>query len=88
VRTFEREEEGDGGESEVVDYAEYAVGAWPAGDADAAASVLAGVARDAASVGADRTRTMLPEGVTWASDASMARADIADEPAFVLSARL
>jgi hypothetical protein len=83
VRTFERTEEGTG-----VEYAEYAVGAWPEGDADAAAAVLAGVARDAASVGADRTRVMVPEGVTWASDASTARVRIADEPAFVLSAHL
>jgi hypothetical protein len=85
IRTFERDTDG-GRESDV--YAEYAVGAWPEGDADAAAAVLAGVARDAASVGADRTRVMIPEGVTWASDASVARADIADEPAFVLAARL
>jgi GNAT superfamily N-acetyltransferase len=83
VRTFEREEGGD-----PTTYAEYAVGAWPPGDADTAAGVLAGVARDAASVGADRTRVMLPEGVAWASDAAAARSEIADEPAFVLSARL
>jgi GNAT superfamily N-acetyltransferase len=85
IRTFERDPD-DGREPDA--YAEYAVGAWPEGDADAAAAVLAGVARDAASVGADRTRVMIPEGVTWASDASVARADIADEPAFVLAARL
>ncbi|WP_152042024.1 GNAT family N-acetyltransferase [Salinigranum salinum] len=84
IRTFEREEDGDGD----VEYAEYAVGAWPEGDADAAGAVLAGVARDAAACGVDRTRVMIPEGVTWASDAATSRADIADEPVFVLAARL
>ena len=83
VRTFEREENGDD-----VDYAEYAVGAWPEGDADAAAAVLEGVARDAADETVDRTRVMIPEGVTWASDASVARASISAEPVFVLVARL
>jgi GNAT superfamily N-acetyltransferase len=83
VRTYEREDDG-----EPVDYAEYAVGTWPEGDADAAAAVLDAVARDAAAVGADRTRVMIPEGVTWASDASTARATITDEPAFVLAAPL
>lgn len=84
IRTFEREND----EGESVEYAEYAVGAWPEADAAAAEAVLAGVARDAAAVGADRTRVMIPEGVTWASDASTARSQIADEPAFVLAARL
>jgi GNAT superfamily N-acetyltransferase len=88
VRTFEREEGDDAEGSEAVAYAEYAIGAWPEGDADAAGAVLAGVARDAAAVGADRTRVMIPEGVTWVSDASVARGEIADEPAFVLAARL
>ena len=83
VRTYEREEEG-----ETVEYAEYAIGAWPEGDADAAGTVLAAVAHDAGERGVDRTRVMLPEGVTWASDASTARAAISDEPAFVLAASL
>lgn len=87
IRTFERDEERDG-ESETVEYAEYSIGAWPEGDATAASAVLAGVACDAASLGVDRTRVMIPEGVTWASDASAARSAIADEPAFVLAARL
>jgi hypothetical protein len=39
-------------------------------------------------VGVDRTRVMIPEGVTWVSDASAARVSISDEPAFVLAARL
>jgi GNAT superfamily N-acetyltransferase len=83
IRTYEREDDG-----ETVDYAEYAVGAWPEGDADAAEAVLAAVAHDAGERSADRTRVMIPEGVTWASDASTARATISDEPAFVLAARL
>jgi GNAT superfamily N-acetyltransferase len=83
IRTYEREEEG-----EAVDYAEYAVGAWPEGDANAAGALLAAVARDAGEHDADRTRVMIPEGVTWASDASTARAAISDEPAFVLAAPL
>jgi GNAT superfamily N-acetyltransferase len=86
IRTFEHEERG--GDEETTEYAEYAVAAWPEGDAQSAEAVLAGVARDAAALGVDRTRVMVPEGVTWASDASTARVRIADEPAFVLSARL
>jgi GNAT superfamily N-acetyltransferase len=85
IRTFEREPDDANG---TVEYAEYAVGAWPEGDADAAGAVLAGVARDAAASGVDRTRVMIPEGVTWASDAATTRANIADEPVFVLAARL
>jgi hypothetical protein len=88
VRTFEREGSDGNDDSESVEYAEYAVAAWPEGDADAAEAVLAGVARDAAKLEVDRTRVMVPEGVTWASDASTARVRIADEPAFVLAARL
>ena len=84
IRTFEREEDGDG----EVEYAEYAVGAWPEGDVDAAGAVLAGVAQDAAACGVDRTRVMIPEGVTWVSDVATSRAGIADEPVFVLAARL
>ena len=83
IRTFEREEDG-----ESVEYAEYAIAAWPDGDTEAAAAVLAGAARDAAALGVDRARAMLPEDVTWVSDAAAARVEIADEPAFVLAARL
>jgi GNAT superfamily N-acetyltransferase len=89
VRTFEREGDADSADASApLTYAEYAVAAWPAGDADAAGAVFGGVARDAAGVGADRTRVLLPEGVTWASDAAAAGVGLWDEPSFVLSARL
>jgi len=81
-RTYEREDD-DGTERT---WAEYAVGAWA--DPPACGALLAAVARDAAAAGADRTRVLVPEGGRWVSDASLARAEIADEPTFVLAADL
>ena len=87
-RTYEREAEGEDGESETETWAEYAVGAWAWRDEDAAEALLAAVARDAASIDADRTRAMVPEGVQWVTDAARAKADIAEQPTFVMEADL
>jgi GNAT superfamily N-acetyltransferase len=85
-RTYEREEEtGDGG-TETLTWAEYAVGAWA--DPEAARALYRAVARDAAEVGADRTRVLIPEGVRWVSDTAVSRVGVSEEPDFVMRADL
>ncbi len=79
TRTYERTT--DDGETET--WAEYGVGAWD--DVDAARSLFAAVARDAADLGVDQTRVLIPETVTAVSDASYAGAGISEEPDFILS---
>jgi GNAT superfamily N-acetyltransferase len=79
VRGFERED--DEGETET--WAEYGVGVWS--DIEAARGLFAAIARDAASVGADRTRVLVPETPRHVTDAAYARAGISDEPDFVLA---
>jgi GNAT superfamily N-acetyltransferase len=81
-RTYTVERTGEGERT----CAEYAVGAWA--DPDAAAALLAAVARDAAAEGADETRVPIPEGVRWLGDAAASGADLAEEPTFVLAADL
>ncbi|SFG45420.1 Ribosomal protein S18 acetylase RimI [Halopelagius inordinatus] len=83
-RTYDRES--DDGETQT--WAEYAVGAWARDDEDAARAVVAAVSRDAASVDADRTRVLVPEGPQWVTDAAVARADVAEQPTFVMEADL
>ncbi|MDS0294490.1 GNAT family N-acetyltransferase [Halogeometricum luteum] len=83
-RSYDRENED--GESET--WVEYAVGAWARGDEDAAEALLAAIGRDAAGVGADRTRVLIPEGVEWVTDAARARVDVAEQPTFVMDADL
>lgn len=82
VRVDERELE-DGGTER---WAEYGVAAWA--DRDAAETLLAAVARDAASVDADRARVPLPETVAAVSDAAATGVEIGEEPVFVLAADL
>ncbi|MFB6353172.1 MAG: N-acetyltransferase family protein [Halobacteriales archaeon] len=82
VRVDERELEDGGTERR----AEYGVGAWA--DGDAAEALLAAVARDAASVDADRARVLVPETVAAVSDAAAAGVEIGEEPVFVLAADL
>jgi GNAT superfamily N-acetyltransferase len=82
ARTYDRES----GDGETETWAEYGVGAWA--DVDAARSLFGAIARDAASVGADRTRVLIPETVAFVSDASFAGAAISDEPDFVLEVEL
>ncbi|WP_175501517.1 GNAT family N-acetyltransferase [Halogeometricum limi] len=83
-RTYERES--DEGDEET--WAEYAVAAWAWRDEAAAEALLTAVARDAAGVDADRTRVLIPEGVQWVTDAARAKADIAEQPTFVMEADL
>jgi GNAT superfamily N-acetyltransferase len=82
VRSYDRE--GDDGEVET--WAEYGIGAWA--DFDAARSLFGAIARDAATIGAGRTRVLIPETAAFVSDASYADADISEEPDFVLAAEL
>ncbi|SNZ17309.1 Ribosomal protein S18 acetylase RimI [Natronoarchaeum philippinense] len=82
VRDYERETES--GDSERV--AEYGVAAWA--DLPAAESLVAAIKRDAAALGADRTRVLLPETVRHVSDGAALRAGISDTPDFVLAADL
>nr|WP_228546104.1 GNAT family N-acetyltransferase [Halegenticoccus tardaugens] len=81
-RTYERENDADEAET----WAEYAVGAWA--DPTAARALHRAVARDAAGVGADRTRVLIPEGVGPVSDTAYARVDVSDDPDFVMAADL
>ena len=73
-------------EGEMVTWAEYAVGAWA--DLDACRSLFSTLARDAASVGADKTRVLIPESARWVSDVAASRVEISDEPDFVMAADL
>ncbi|MFB6084923.1 MAG: N-acetyltransferase family protein [Halorientalis sp.] len=78
-----RDYEPDEGDERV---AEYGVAAWA--DAPAARTVFAAIARDAAAVGADRTRVLLPETARAVSDAAYAGVELGEEPDFVLEADL
>jgi GNAT superfamily N-acetyltransferase len=82
VRDFEREDE----DGVTKTYAEYGVAAWD--DVDTLRALVAGIARDAASLDATDTRVLIPETAGHVSDASLARAGISDEPDFVMAADL
>lgn len=90
VRTFERPIGIDPGDAESTRepelWAEYAVGAWAS--PGAARVVLRAAARDAAEIGADRARVLVPESAQWISDVALARGGLADEPDVVLTADL
>lgn len=79
VRDFERQSES--GEAE--HWAEYGVAAWA--DVAACEALLTAVSRDAAVVGADRIRVLVPEAVGTVSDVALAGAAVADEPDYVFS---
>lgn len=83
-RTREYDRENEVGEPET--WAEYGVGAWA--DVPSARSLFAAVARDAADLGVDRTRVLIPETVRYVSDASYAGAAVSDDPDFVLGVDL
>ncbi|WP_254862062.1 GNAT family N-acetyltransferase [Halovivax gelatinilyticus] len=78
-REYERTDDETG---ESATWAEYGVGAWA--DVPSAKSLFAAIARDAADLGADEIRVLIPETVRAVSDASFAGAKISDEPDFVL----
>ncbi|MFC7202364.1 GNAT family N-acetyltransferase [Haloferax namakaokahaiae] len=80
-RTYAREIDG-----ETVTWAEYAVAAWDS--QPACQALMDAVRRDAAEVGADRTRVLVPEGVEWASDVAYTHSGLAEEPTFVMDAEL
>lgn len=67
-------------ETETV--AEYGVAAWDG--VDAARSLFAAIARDAADCGADTTRVLIPETARAVSDVPCVGVEIAEEPDFVL----
>ncbi|MGQ3411701.1 GNAT family N-acetyltransferase [Natrinema sp. LN54] len=88
-RTYERPVEDDDSSDDKSDadpqtetWAEYGLGAWA--DVDAARSLFAAIARDAADCGADETRVLIPETPRHVTDAPYAGVGIADEPDFVL----
>ncbi len=62
-------------------WAEYGVAAWA--DLDAAGDLVAAIARDAAAVGADRTRVLVPETSRAVADLAAHRVELADAPDFV-----
>jgi GNAT superfamily N-acetyltransferase len=79
ARDYERENEG---ESER--WAEYGVGAWA--DLDTARALFDAISADAAELGADRTRVLIPETVRYVSDVAVARVALSEDPDFVLEA--
>lgn len=78
TRTYEREN--DDGETEL--WAEYGVGAWA--DLDAGEALLSSIAADAATLEADRTRVLIPETPRFVSDGAYLRANISENPDFVM----
>jgi GNAT superfamily N-acetyltransferase len=67
-------------------FAEYGVGVWA--DLPVARALFAAISRDAAAIGVDRTRVLIPETVRHVSDVAAARVGFSDEPDFVLEADL
>jgi len=63
-------------------YAEYGFAVWT--DVEAARTIFAAIERDAAALGADETRVVVPETARYVSDAAYVRAAIGDSPEFVL----
>ncbi len=82
TRTYDRPDDDDGTET----WAEYGAAGWA--DVECARSLFAAIAADAADLGADRTRVLVPETVWHVSDVAYTRTDISDEPDFVLAADL
>ncbi|WP_254272095.1 GNAT family N-acetyltransferase [Haloarcula marina] len=66
--------------------AEYAVGTWD--DRDAARALFDAIRTDAAELGVDGTRVLIPETPRHVAQAASVRADLADWPDFVLAADL
>ena len=83
-RTRDYERENEDGETEL--WAEYGVGAWDG--VHAAQTLFAAIARDAADLGADRTRVLIPETPRHVSDAAYAGIAVSEDPDFVMVADL
>jgi GNAT superfamily N-acetyltransferase len=87
TREYERERsDGESGEDATERWAEYGVGAWDG--VSAAQTLFAAVARDAADLGADRTRVLIPETPRHVSDAAYAGIAVSGNPDFVMAADL
>lgn len=78
VRDYERETD-DGGER----WAEYGVGAWT--DLSSAGTLFGAIGADAAALGADRTRVLIPETARFVSDAVRTAGSVGEHPDFVLA---
>lgn len=81
VRDYERD-----GENGTERWAVYGVGAWD--DLPAARALFDAIRRDAAAIGADRTRVLIPETPRFVTDAAVARTNVSEEPDFVFAADL
>lgn len=81
VREYVRDSDGDSER-----WAEYGVGAWA--DLDAARTLFDAISDDAAAIGADRTRVLIPETPRHVSDVAAARVTLGEDPDFVLEADL
>jgi len=81
VRVREREID-----DEIESIAVYGFSVWD--DLESAKALFDAIAADAANLGVDRTRVLVPETCRHVSDVAAARADASDEPIFVLEADL
>lgn len=81
VRDYEREREG-----EREHWAEYGVGAWA--DLETARALFDAISADAAELGADRTRVLIPETPRHVSDVAAARVALSEDPDFVMESQL
>lgn len=81
ARDYEREHDG-----EREHWAEYGVGAWD--DLDTTRTLFDAISTDAAELGADRTRVLIPETPRHASDVAAVRVGLSENPDFVLEAPL
>lgn len=78
VRDYEHPDD----DGEPKKWAEYGLASWD--DIDTARTLYAAIAEDAASLGADKTRALIPETPRHVSDTAWTRASISEEPDFVL----
>ncbi|MFC3477306.1 GNAT family N-acetyltransferase [Halobacterium litoreum] len=82
VRDYDREND----DGEDVHWAEYGAATWD--DTESARVLFAAIAEDAAALGADETRVLIPESTQHVTDAAYTRAGISDEPKFALECDL
>lgn len=83
TRTFESEVEGAVGPDETQTWAEYGVSVWE--DVESLRSLAAAIEMDAATIGADRVRVLIPESPRHVSDAAYVKIETDDEPEFVFA---
>jgi GNAT superfamily N-acetyltransferase len=81
-RDYEREDD----DGETTHWAEYGAAVWD--DLDACRALFAAIAEDAAGLGADDTRVLIPESPRHVTDAARANAGTSDEPKFALECDL